>query len=60
MSAYVLIGLPFVLGLALTALNREYMHPLYATSTGHKLILVGLVSMAFGAAALQKIVSFRG
>ncbi len=60
LSAYVLIGLPFVLARALTLLNRSYMHPLYSTSTGHMLIAVGFVSMALGSAVLQKIVSFRG
>ena len=60
LSAYVLIGLPFVLAGALTLLNRSYMHPLYSTSTGHMLIAVGFVSMALGSAVLQKIVSFRG
>ncbi len=47
-SAYVLIGLPFFVALALTLLNPSYMHPLYATSTGHTLIMVGLMMMAFG------------
>jgi tight adherence protein B len=60
LSAYVLIGLPFLLAATLTLMNRTYMHPLYATSTGHMLIVVGLISMAFGSALLQKIVSFRG
>ena len=42
-SAYVLWALPFfVLGTS-TLLNREYMDPLYRTSTGHKLMIVGLV-----------------
>ncbi len=39
MSAYVLVGLPFFIALALTLMNREYMAPLYHTSTGHKLII---------------------
>jgi tight adherence protein B len=59
-SAYVLIGLPFFVAFALTLLNPSYMHPLYATSTGHTLIMVGLVMMAFGSLILKKLVSFRG
>jgi tight adherence protein B len=59
-SAYVLIGLPFFVGFALTLLNPSYMHPLYSTSTGHQLIMVGLVMMAFGSLILRKLVSFRG
>ncbi|MDP8911685.1 MAG: type II secretion system F family protein, partial [Actinomycetota bacterium] len=59
-SAYVLVALPFVVALAITLLNRKYMDPLYNTSTGHYLIFFGLGSMAFGALALKKIVSFKG
>jgi tight adherence protein B len=59
-SAYVLVGLPFFVAFALTLLNPSYMHPLYATSTGHTLIMVGLVMMAFGSLILKKLVSFRG
>ena len=59
-SAYVLIGLPFFVALALTLLNPDYMDPLYSTSTGHHLILFGLVMMGFGSLILRKLVSFRG
>ncbi|HET7807024.1 MAG TPA: VWA domain-containing protein [Gaiellaceae bacterium] len=59
-SAYVLIGLPFFVAFALTLMNPQYMHPLYATSTGHTLIMVGLMMMAFGSLVLRKLVSFKG
>jgi tight adherence protein B len=59
-SAYVLIGLPFVVALAITVMNPTYMDPLYHSSTGHKLVLLGLGMMAFGSMALKKIVSFKG
>ncbi|HSC50674.1 MAG TPA: VWA domain-containing protein [Gaiellaceae bacterium] len=59
-SAYVLIGLPFFIALALTALNPSYMHPLYSTSTGHSLIMGGLVMMVIGSLILKKLVSFKG
>ena len=59
-SAYVLIALPFFVAIALTLLNPDYMHPLYHTSTGHTLIIVGLVMMGFGSLILRKLVSFRG
>ena len=55
-----LLGLPFFIAFALTLLNPTYMAPLYNTSTGHMLIIVGLVMMAFGSLLLRKIVSFRG
>jgi tight adherence protein B len=60
MSAYTLMGLPFFVALAITFLNPSYMAPLYHTSTGHKLIFLGLGMMACGGLALRKIVSFRG
>ena len=59
-GAYVLVGLPFFIGAIITLMNPEYMAPLYHTETGHKLIYVGLGSMAFGSAVLKKIVSFKG
>lgn len=59
-SAYVLIGLPFFIAFALTLLNPSYMAPLYNTSTGHNLIMMGLVMMAIGSLILKKLVSFRG
>lgn len=60
MSAYVLVGLPFFLAIALTLMNPTYMAPLYDTSTGHKLIMLGLGMMFAGSLILKKIVSFRG
>jgi tight adherence protein B len=60
MSAYVLIGLPFFVGGAITLLNAGYMTPLFHTSTGHKLLVVALLMMGFGSLILKKIVSFRG
>jgi tight adherence protein B len=59
-SAYMLIALPFLLAGALTALNPSYMNPLYTTSSGHTLIIVGLISMTIGSLVLRKIVSFKG
>jgi tight adherence protein B len=59
-SAYVLVALPFFIAFSITLLNPTYMAPLYDTSTGHMLIIVGLVMMAFGSLLLRKIVSFRG
>ncbi len=60
MSAYVLIGLPFFIALAVTAMNPSYMHPLYYSSSGHMLVLIGLVMMSFGTLILRKIVAFKG
>ena len=60
MSAYVLIALPFGLAFLLSLLNPSFMQPLWATHTGHLLIVLGLVMMTVGSAILKKIVSFRG
>jgi tight adherence protein B len=60
MSAYTLIGIPFFLAGVITLVNRNYMHPLYYSKTGHVLIVIGLLMMGFGSLILKKIVSFRG
>jgi tight adherence protein B len=60
MSAYVLIGLPFFIAVAITALNPAYMDPLYHTKSGHELVIVGLLMMSFGTVVLRRIVAFKG
>jgi tight adherence protein B len=60
MAAYVLVGLPFFIALAMTVLNPTYMDPLFHSHTGHMLIMLGLTMMAFGSLVLKKIVSFKG
>jgi tight adherence protein B len=60
MSAYVLVGLPFFIALAITVLNPSYMDPLYHSHAGHMLVMIGLTMMAFGSIVLRKIVSFKG
>ena len=60
MAAYVLVGLPFFIALAMTVLNPTYMDPLFYSHTGHMLIMLGLTMMAFGSLVLKKIVSFKG
>ena len=59
-SAYTLCGIPFLLLGVLTLLNSEFMDPLYHSSAGHKLLILGLVMMSVGSLMLRKIVSFRG
>jgi tight adherence protein B len=60
MSAYVLVALPIGLALALTAINRQYMAPLYTMPLGRLMIAGGLVTMSIGALILRKIVAFKG
>lgn len=59
-SAYVLVGVPFFMLGTITLLSGEYMAPLYHTSTGHKLLVMGLVMISIGSLMLRKIVSFKG
>jgi tight adherence protein B len=59
-SAYVLVGLPFFVFFAISFIDRDYMDPLFETSTGNKLMIATFVMMAIGSAILKKIVSFKG
>ncbi|HWL32425.1 MAG TPA: VWA domain-containing protein [Gaiellaceae bacterium] len=59
-SAYVLVGVPFFMMGTITLLSPEYMAPLYHSSTGHKLMILGCVMIAIGSLMLRKIVSFKG
>jgi len=60
MSAYVLLAMPFLMGLAIFALNPTYMSILFTSSAGKFLIAVSLVMMAIGGMIIRKIVSFKG
>ena len=60
MSAYVLVAMPFLMGLAIFALNPKYMSVLFTTSAGKVMIGMSLVMMAIGGAIIRKIVSFKG
>jgi tight adherence protein B len=60
MSAYVLLAMPFLMGLAIFALNPSYMSILFTSTAGKFLIAVSLVMMAIGGMIIRKIVSFKG
>jgi tight adherence protein B len=60
MSAYVLVGLPVLLGLVLTAISPSYMQPLWRSTSGHELLAVGITMLTMGSLILKKIVSFKG
>ncbi len=59
MSAYVLLGMPIFIGLALTLINASYMAPLFTTSTGHLLLAAGAFSMTLGYFACMKVVAIK-
>ena len=58
-SAYVLIAMPFFIGLAIAAINWTYISPLFNTSAGHIMLIAGLVLIGIGSAILRKMVNFR-
>jgi tight adherence protein B len=60
LSAYVLVALPIFLAIVLTVIDSEYMAPLWQSSTGHLLLLIGFSMMALGAVMLRRIVTIRG
>jgi tight adherence protein B len=59
-SAYVLVAMPIVLALIITAMRYEYVEPLYTEPLGQKLIMVGAVMIVIGSWFLRKIASFKG
>ena len=59
MSAYVLLAMPFVMGLAISAFNRTYISILFTSTMGKVLIVGALISMAIGGLVIRKIVSFK-
>ena len=59
MSAYVLIAMPFLMGLAIFALNPTYMSVLFTTTMGKVMVAGGLVMMGIGSMIIKKIVSFK-
>ncbi|MDX6534664.1 MAG: tight adherence protein [Gaiellales bacterium] len=60
MSAYVLLAMPFLMGLAIFALNPAYMSILFTSSAGKFMVAGSLVMMAIGSMIIRKIVSFKG
>ncbi|MGZ4430759.1 MAG: VWA domain-containing protein [Gaiellales bacterium] len=60
MSAYVLLAMPFLMGLAIFALNPQYMSILFTSGAGKAMIAAALVMMGIGSLIIRKIVSFKG
>jgi tight adherence protein B len=58
-SAYVLIAMPFFIGLAIAAINWTYISPLFNTSAGHIMLMVGFALIGIGTLILRKMVNFR-
>ena len=60
MAAYVLIGLPFFIAAVVSLINPVYMHPLYHTGLGQKLLIGSVVMIGLGSMMLKRIATFRG
>jgi tight adherence protein B len=58
-SAWVLLGMPFFLSLVMFAMKPSYMRPLFWTSTGHMMMLIGCISLSIGGVIVRKMVNFR-
>ena len=58
-SAYVLVGHAVRPRVHDLLVDRSYLRPLWATSAGHLMIIIGLISMAFGGIVTRKIVNFK-
>jgi hypothetical protein len=52
-------GVLFV-GLMLTAVNKDYMDPLYSTHPGHVILAIALSMMFVGTVVLRQMVRFKG
>ena len=59
MSAYVLLAMPFVMGLAIFALNRKYIRSCSRQTAGKVMIAGALVMHADRRLIINKIVSFK-
>ena len=58
-SAGALTCLPFVAGLALSAIRPGYMQPLWATHTGRLLVAGAGLALVLGALLLRRIVEVK-
>ncbi len=59
MSAYVLLAMPFLMGLAIFALNQEYITILFTSTPGQMMCAGAIFLMCIGGVIIQKIVSFK-
>ncbi|MBU1001113.1 MAG: type II secretion system F family protein [Proteobacteria bacterium] len=59
LTAYILLSLPFAIGLAISAINPEYMSEMHTTENGRNLITGALILMSMGAAVLKKLITIR-
>jgi tight adherence protein B len=56
LSAYVLIGLPIIMAIALSIMNKEYINVLFTTNLGFAMLGVAALLMVLGIAWILRIV----
>jgi len=59
MSGVVLLGLPFVLFLAVYQLNPDYIKVLFTDPMGKKMLVVAVIMQVIGALVIRKIVNIK-
>ena len=55
LSSKILGGLPLVVLIAITLLNRDFMKPLYTETIGHYILVAGFASQILGFLVMQKL-----
>ena len=59
LSAYVLIGLPIIMAIALSIMNKEYINVLFTTKIGFLLIGIAVLLMIIGIVWILKIIKIE-
>lgn len=58
-SALIIGSLPFLVGLTIYVLNRQYIEVLYLDTSGQKFLLAALGSIAFGGIVMARLIRFE-
>lgn len=59
LTAYVLLALPFAVGLVINLINADYMSLLYTTREGQMLLTNAFVQMGLGTLILKKLITIK-
>jgi tight adherence protein B len=58
-SAYILVGLPFVIGGTIYLMNPEYVKVLFEDPIGHMMLLVAGIMMVLGIIVMKKMITVK-
>lgn len=59
LTAYILVALPFAIGLVINLLNPDYMGQMFESEAGRAMLTMAGVQMALGALALKKLITIK-